>query len=158
MVVVGGFASKTMEEAETMLADLMKHVQGFKELEVTTSDPPIGLVHFETPAQTMKFIRGQRKNPTMTDNKLWASENRSKSERMRCKTASKLKKFLIELGGFVPKDVVVSYKVFKVNVRVDGRLMQVAALNTSCEVRWFNEDLVNQEVREAMDTFMEDLE
>lgn len=88
---------------------------------------------------------------------LWASENRSKPERMRCKTASKLKK-LVELVGFAPKDVIVSYKVFKINARVDEKLVPLACVNDDCEVARLTEELVNQDVRDAMNAFVADLE
>ena len=58
----------------------------------------------------LKFIRAQKTNTKMQDAKFWASESCSRGERCRLKTVSKLCKFLIELGGFPPKDVIASYK------------------------------------------------
>ena len=50
---------------------------------------------------------------------------------MCCKAASKFNKYLIELGGFEPKDVITSYKSFKVVVKSNGRLVPVASFKES---------------------------
>ena len=71
-----------------------------------------------------------------------------------CKQTEKM----IELAGFAPKGVIVSYKVFKTNARVDGKLVPLACVNDDCEVAWLTEDLVNQDVRDAMNAFVADLE
>ena len=43
--------------------------------------------------RAMQFIRSQRTNPAMKSQDLWAAENRPRSERMRCKVVSKIKKY-----------------------------------------------------------------
>ena len=63
----------------------------------------------------------------MQEAKLWASENRSRGERSRLKAVSKLKNFLIELGGFPQKDVIASYKMFKIVVRVNSKQVPIFA-------------------------------
>jgi hypothetical protein len=120
-VVMGGFSEKTMEDFEEMVNDLMVGIQGFQQVEVIDCSPPIALATFETPLQAMKVIRSQKKMPKLQEHRLWISENRSKTERFRCKVVSKLKKFLIELCGFAAKEVFASYKNFKVVVRHDGQ-------------------------------------
>ena len=77
---------------------------------------------------------------------------------MRCKAYSKLKKFLIELGGVTPKNVVVSYKTFQVAIRSEGKVTLVASINDNCEVTWEEQELVGQEVREVFDEFLADME
>ena len=109
VAVVGGFVDKTVEELEALVEEMMRGVQGYKEMEIVDINPPIALATFDSPMQAMKFIRGQKKNPTVQTNKLWVSENRSRTEKMRCKAVSKLKKILIELGGLQPADIIVNY-------------------------------------------------
>ena len=69
-----------------------------------------------------------------------------------------MKKFLIELGEYDPKNVVVNYKVFKVMVRVNGKLMSMAHISGDGEVEWLNHTLCNDAVKEALDTFITELE
>ena len=121
VVVIGGFIEKDLEEAEAMVQQMMIGISGYKEVEMIDSSPPIALATFESPMQAMKFIRSQKKNATIQTNKLWASENRSKTERLRCKVLSKLKKDMIEVGGVAAKDVVASYKTFRMVLKKDWR-------------------------------------
>lgn len=158
IAIIGGFAEKTIEEAEHLVREMMTHVHGFEDVAMTTSSPAIALAHFKSPAQSMKFIRGQKNNMHIQTNKLWVAENRSLEERRRCKIASKVKKFLIELGEYDPKNVVVNYKVFKVTVRVNGKLMPMAHINGDGEVEWLDHNLCNDAVKEALDTFITELE
>lgn len=81
--MVGGFSAKSMEEADSLVQELLKNGAGFKDVEVTSNDYPIVFAHW--------------KNVNMLTHKLWASENRSAAERRRCKIESKIKKFLIEI-------------------------------------------------------------
>ena len=104
----------------------------------------------------LKFVRNQRKHPTMMSNKLWAAENRSKNERNRCKILSKAKKFM--MGGHSPKDVVVSYKMFRVITRVNGKLIPTASVSEDLVVEWLNEAVPDTSVREALDGFIADME
>ena len=103
IAIVGGFAEKTIEEAQHLVQEIMTHVHGFEDVAMTSSSLAIALVHFKSPAQSMKFIRGQKNNMHIQTNKLWMADNRSLEERRRCKIASKMKKFLIELGEYDPK-------------------------------------------------------
>ena len=63
VAVIGGFAADALEDAEKIVQDMLA-----------------------------AFIRSQRTNPVMKSQKLWAAENRPRSERMRCKVVSKIKK------------------------------------------------------------------
>lgn len=71
---------------------------------------------------------------------------------------SKLKKFLIELDGFGAKDVHASYKVFRVVVKSDGRMLPVAYFNDSGSVQWLDKTVVSEGVREALESFIAELE
>ena len=93
IAVIGGFTERTIEEAERLVREMMTHVHGFEDVSMTSSSPAIALVHFQSPMQSMKFIRGQKKNMNIQTNKLWVAENRSSEERRRCKITSKVKKF-----------------------------------------------------------------
>ena len=128
VAVVGGFVDKTLEEVETLVEEMMRGVQGYKDMEIVDINPPPALATSDAPMQAMKFIRsrGQKRNPTVQTNKLWVSENRSKMERMRCKSLSKLKKFLIELGDFESANIIVNYKKFTAMARIDGKLAAFA--------------------------------
>ena len=117
---------------------------------------PIALATFDSPMHALKFFRNQRKHPTMMSNKLWAAENRSKNERNRCKILSKAKKFM--MGGHSPKDVVVSYKMFRVITRVNGKLIPTASVSEDLVVEWLNEAVPDTSVREALDGFIADME
>ena len=131
-------------------------ISGYKDVEMIDSSPPIALATFESPMQAMKFIRSQKKNATIQTNKLWASENRSKTERFRCKVLSKLKKYMIEVGGVAAKDVVASYKTFRMVLKKDGRLLPVAIIREDVSVQWLDD--VAPDAREALKAFMEELE
>jgi len=97
-------------------------VTGFKEVEVVENTSTLALATFDSPTRASKFIRYQRKKTKRcATTNCGRQKNRSKLERMRCKAASKLKKQLVELVGFAPKDVIVSYNVFQINARVDGK-------------------------------------
>ena len=158
VVVIGGFIEKTIVDVESLMEEMMTGIVGYKDMEVIENTPPIALAHFDSPERAMKFIRSQKKNETIHANKLWVSENRSKPERLRCKMVSKLKKFLIELDGFAAKDVHANYKVFKVVVKSDGKLLPVAYFNDNGSVQWLDKTVVSEGVREAVESFIAELE
>ena len=151
VVVLGGFGDKELEEAQDILNHVMAEVDGFKDVHFSNNTPIIALADFESPMKAMKFIRGQRRNAEMQHAQLWASENRSTQERQKCKITSKLKKFMIELAGASPKDVLVNYKSFKVTVRQGGKLCPVAVVGEDMDVQWSNDGM--PAVREALDAF-----
>ena len=156
VVVLGGFGDKELEEAQDILNHVMAEVDGFKDVHFSNNTPIIALADFESPMKAMKFIRGQRRNAEMQHAQLWASENRSTQERQKCKITSKLKKFMIELAGVAPKDVLVKYKSFKVMVRQGGKLCPVAVVGEDMDVQWSNDGM--PAVREALDAFIAELE
>ena len=65
---------------------------------------------------------------------------------------------MIELGGHSPKDVVVSYKMFRVITRVNGKLIPTASVSEDLVVEWLNEAVPDTSVREALDGFIGDME
>ena len=158
VVVVGGFNEKTVEEAEALVQQMMVGIAGFKNVEMIDGESPLGLANFEPPMQAMKFIRSQKKNGTIHTNKLWASENRTRTERLRCKIVSKIKKKLIEVQGLTPANIIASYKTFKVMIRDQAKLVPVAYVGRNLGLEWLGASTVVDGVREAMDAFIEDLE
>ena len=104
MVVIGGFAADALEDAEKIVQDMLAGADGFRDVDMAGSKQDIALASFDTPQKAMQFIRGQRTNSVMKSHTLWAAENRSRSERMRCKVVSKIKKFMIEIGGVEAKE------------------------------------------------------
>ena len=78
--------------------------------------------------------------------------------RNRSKAVNKLKKFLIELGNFAPKDVIVSYKMFRVVVRLNGTLTPVASVQDDLTVEWHQADVPSAIVKEAFTEFMAEME
>ena len=136
----------------------MTGMAGYKDKEIIETTPPIALAHFDSPEHAMKFITSEEKNYTIHANKLWASENRSKSERLWCKMVNKLKKLLIEFDGFAAKDVHASYKVFKVVVKSDGKMLPTAYFNVIGSVQWLEKTVVNEGVRGAVECCIAELE
>ena len=88
--------------AEALVQEMMVGIKGYQDVDMIDVEPPLALARFDSPGEAMKFIRSQKKNATVQTNQLWASENRSRTERSRCKIVSKIKKYLIELGGIAP--------------------------------------------------------
>ena len=158
IAVIGGFGETTVEEAEKLAHDLLKHVHGFHDVSMVDGNSIVGLAQFDTPAHAMKFVRSQKKHPQIQTNKLWVAENRSRTERNQAKIASKLKKFLIELANIPPKDVIVNYKLFKVIVRDNGKLMPIAFVKDDLTINWDGASDVPAMVREAMQDFIADME
>ena len=112
--------------------------------------------------RTQNYIQNfgnQKFNPKMKENKLWASENRSPTERRQCKLVSKLKKFLIEHDKQDPKNVIVSYKWFHVRVRNGRTFAHVATVSEDGELQWA-EDIgqVSATVKECMAQFEANME
>ena len=158
VVVVGGFVEKSLADAEALVQEMMVGIKGYKDVDMIDVEPPLALARFDSPGEAMKFIRSQKKNATVQTNQLWASENRSKTERSRCKIVSKIKKYLIELGGIAPANVIASYKNFRVVVRHNSKLIPVAQVGVTLAVGWLEDSIVNVQVREAMEAFLQDLE
>ena len=55
VVVMGGFGDKSVGDAEVLLREFLKNVDGFQDVTMTENQPPLGLVQFSCPAQAMKF-------------------------------------------------------------------------------------------------------
>ena len=158
VVVVGGFVEKSLADAEALVQEMMVGIKGYQDVDMIDVEPPLALARFDSPGEAMKFIRSQKKNATVQTNQLWASENRSRTERSRCKIVSKIKKYLIELGGIAPVNVIASYKSFRVVVRHNSKLIPVAQVGVTLAVGWLEDSIVNVQVREAMEAFLQDLE
>ena len=93
VVVVGGFVEKSLADAEALVQEMMVGIKGYKDVDMIDVEPPLALARFDSPGEAMKFIRSQKKNATVQTNQLWASENRSRTERSRCKIVRKIKKY-----------------------------------------------------------------
>ena len=150
-VVVGGFTDLDGEEAEKLVNEVLATCPGFEGAFATNPTPTVVMAKFNTPGMAMRMIKNQKFNPKMKENKLWASENRSPTERRQCKLVSKLKKLLIEQDKHDPKNVIVSYKWFHVRVRNGRTFTNVATVNEDGEVLWA-EDIgqVSATVKECM--------
>ena len=118
----------------------------------------VGFPQFDTFANAMKFVRSQKKHSQIQTNKLWVAENRSRMERNQAKIASKVKQFFTELANIPPKDVIVSYKLFKVIVRDSGKLMPIAFVKDDLTIEWNDARNVAAMVQEAMKDFISDME
>ena len=92
MIVIGGFAADDLDDAEQIVGDMLDDMGGFCEVEMAGSKQDIALASFDTPQKAMQLIRSQWNNPIMKSRNLWVAENRPRSERMRCKVVSKIKK------------------------------------------------------------------
>eukprot|EP00438_Fugacium_kawagutii_P003297 Skav217944 [mRNA] locus=scaffold2100:100604:108060:- [translate_table: standard] len=146
-IVVGGFTDLDNEEAEKLVSEVLCEVPGFQLAYTTSPTPTVAFAQFDNPTNAMKFIRTQKFNQKMKDNKLWASENRSPMERKKCKLVSRLKKMLIEFDHHDAQNVVVSYKWFHVRVKKEKRFQNIATVGDDGTVQWVEDkDLVSDEV------------
>ena len=68
---------------------------------------------------------------------------------MRCKAVSKLKKFLIELGGLQPANIIVNSKKFSIMARINGKLTPLAYVRDDLGIEWQDKNIVNENVRTA---------
>ena len=100
----------------------------------------------------MTFVRSQRKHQSLQTARLWAADRR------RLKVVSKLKKYLIELGSYSPKNVVASYKSCKVVVRDNAKLLPIANINEDLSVNWLHNGIELQPVQVALEEFIADME
>ena len=159
IAVIGGFGEKGIEEAEDVLKELLAHINGFQDVNLVESNSGVlGLAQFDTPSNAFKFVRSQKKHAGIQHAGLWVAENRTRAERNRSKIVSKLKKFLIELGNMNPKDVMVSYKVFKVVVRVGSKLIPLASVDADMEVQWHDAEMPSADVKKALEEFIANME
>ena len=69
-----------------------------------------------------------------------------------------MKKILIELGKFEPSNIIVKYKNFKVMARINSKLVPVANVTIDLGVEWLDNNIVNEEVNAAMNSFTSDSE
>ena len=159
VVVVGGFGEVEAEEAENFVKETMSDVSGFEEVWALNPNPKIVFGRFATAQDAKKFLRTQKRQRNFEEKGLWASENRSLEERRRAQTLSKIKKFLIELGNYEAKDVVINYNTFRAHVRVAKKLRHVANVSEEAVPEWIDGDIdVEDEVKEAGQQFLDDLQ
>ena len=118
------------EEADKLVHEVLLGVLGYQSAYATNPAPSVVMAQFDSPAMALRAIRNQKFNPKMQEHKLWASENRSPTERRRCKLVSKLKRMLIEHDKHEAKNVVVNYKWFHVRLR-DGMGYRSVAMVTT---------------------------
>ena len=71
---------------------------------------------------------------------------------------SKIKKYLIEVQGLTPANIIASDKTFRVLIRDQGKLVPVAFVGRNLGLEWLDASSVVDGVREAMDAFIHDLE
>lgn len=89
---------------------------------------------------------------------LGASETDLPLQGSAAKQPATSKKKIIEISNFDAKCVVVNHKAFKVTARVDGKQVLVASVEASGDIKWADGDVANQDVRDAMDHYIADLE
>jgi len=159
VVVVGGFGDLGADEAEIFVNGAMSNLEGYQEVYALSPNPKVVFTRFATAQNAKKFLRTQKRQSKFKDAGLWASENRSMEERRRARTLSKMKKFLIELGNYEAKDVVINYNTFRVHVRVARKLCHVANVAEDATPEWIAGDTdVDKEVKEALQQFLDELE
>ena len=159
VAVVGGFTKGLSgDEAEDLVSNVMKGLDGFEEVYATTDTPTVVFARFKSVDQCMKFVRKQKRIAKLRDASLWASENRTLTERRRGQVMGKIKKNMIELDGFDPKDVITNYKTFRVHARVNKRLEHIANIPEDFVPEWLNDDIVGEDVKSAVQDFIDELE
>ena len=92
IAVIGGFGETSIEEAEKLANDLLKHVHRFHEVSMVDGNSIVGLAQFDTPAHAIKCIRSQKKHPQAQTNKLWVAENPSRMERNQAQNCEQIEK------------------------------------------------------------------
>ena len=158
VVVVGGFGEMDADAAEKYVEDAFDDAGGVELVFVTSPEPVVAFVRFESDTAATKFLRRQRRNQKFKDSGLWASENRSVEERRRVKVISKIKKFTIENENYEAKAVVVNYKSFKVHVRVGRKLVHWADVMDDATVQWTEgEHSAGEALRGAVEEVVEEL-
>ena len=83
---------------------------------------------------------------------LWvAAENRSNTERTKCKIVNKLKKYMIHFRRFQIRDVVTK-KLFKIKVdaHVSGKILPVGSVTQICYLISFNGKTSTVQAREGI--------
>ena len=131
---------------------------GEKGVDKIDVEPPLALARFDPPGQAMKFIRPPKKNDRSDQPKLGIKktiENR-KVSMQNCQQNQK--KYWIELGGITLINVIASYKSFRVVVRHNSKLTPMAHVGVTLGVGWLEDSIVNVQVREAMETFPQELD
>lgn len=77
---------------------------------------------------------------------------------LREKATSKVNNCLIEITGYAPKDFLVKHRLFKVLARTQFKWTPVASVSQTLAMTWFNDDLMSDDVKEAVDECIADLE
>lgn len=70
---------------------------------------------------------------------------------------SKIQKYLIEVHGLTPANIIASYKRFRVVIRDQGKLVPVAFVGRNHGLEWLDASSVVDGVREPLDAFIQDL-
>lgn len=123
------------------------HIDGFQDMNLVESHcGVVGLAQCDTPSKGFKFVGSQRKDAEIQRAGLWAAENRSRAERNHSKIVRKLEKCLI------------SYKVFKVVVRVRSKLVPLASADADMEPHWQDVDLPSADVKQPLEELVSNIE
>ena len=64
----------------------------------------------------------------------------------------------MELGGYPPKDVTASYKLFKLIVRVDSNTIPVASIREDTTVTCLHDDIPSELVKDALSQFTSNMD
>ena len=136
----------------------MDDTAGFVEAFTTNPVPKVVFARFSSIQHLTSFVRAHKTNEKLKEKKLWASMNRSLDERRLSRTASKIKRALIEAGNFDPKAVVVDWKALRVFVVVNRKVVHVASVSKEAEPVWIEGSCAaSQEVRAAVADMLLDI-
>jgi hypothetical protein len=136
LAVVGGFPPAPKPRAVKLVSDALDEVPGVEEVFATQPLPKVVFARFRTAEQMQSFIRSQKSQAAFRDANLWASKNRSPSERIRGRALGKVKRMLIEVGGFSAADVIIDWRAGAVHVVRGDTAPKVAAVDEDGSLEW----------------------
>ena len=129
----------------------MVGIASYKSMEMIDAESPFGLATFHNAGNEILHQVSEEKWYDPHEQSV-DSENRSRTERVRCKIVSKIKQFLIEVQGRTPVNIIASYKK-----RDPGKLVPAAFVGRNLGLEWLDASSVVDGVRKAMGAFIQDL-
>ena len=143
IAVIGGFGETPVEKAEKFAHDLLKHVHGFHEVSMVDGNS-IVVAQFDTLANARNLSHHRKNIRKYKQTNCGWQKTVAACRGTRPKLAR-----LIELANIPPKDVIVNYKLSKVIVRDNGKLMSIAFVKDDVTINWNDASNVPAMVQEV---------
>jgi hypothetical protein len=135
----------------------VKDLDGFDEVFAAQPLPKVVFAKFRSADDASKFIRTQKQIRGFADAKLWASKSKSPEERRRGRALGKIKRMLIEVGGFAAGDVILDWRNSSAHVVKGDDAPKVAEVKASGVIEWATDSGVDlTATKAAVEAEMED--